>query len=268
MRREGLYTPTIEDAIEISGIETLHPGGAALTRRTAEVAGLRPGIEVLDVSSGRGTQSLLYAEEYGSVVTGLDLAEDMIATALQRAGRSPARERLSFVRGDSQELPFADMRFDVAVNECAVGIPDDSQRVLDEMVRVVRPGGLVVIHESVWAGELGEAERRELTERYGTTPLEPEQWRAMLERAGLVDVQQELEPWSRPENFWQVRQGRTVSGPGRVLTLPERVRTVWRILRRHGLAGVWTALQNERRFYRVVRAGGLGYGLFWGRRPV
>jgi len=38
MKRKGIYRPTIEDAVEISGIETLHPGGFALTRRTAEVA--------------------------------------------------------------------------------------------------------------------------------------------------------------------------------------------------------------------------------------
>ncbi|MFD2413581.1 hypothetical protein [Paenibacillus rhizoplanae] len=35
------------------------------------------------------------------------------------------------------------------MNECAVGIPDDSQQVLNEMVRVVKLGGRVVIHESI-----------------------------------------------------------------------------------------------------------------------
>lgn len=267
MRREGRYRPTIEDAIELSGIETLHPGGAALTRRTAEVAGLRPGLRVLDVSSGRGTQSLLYAEEYGVDVTGLDLADDMIATARQRAAGSPASERVRFVQGDSQALPFDDGAFDVVINECAVGIPDDSQAVVNEMARVVRPGGSVVIHESTWARPDTPEDRHELAERYGTTPLEPAAWARMLERAGLTGIQQELEPWSRPENFWKVRQERDVRGPGGVLTLGERLQTVGRIARAHGLRGVWTALENERIFYRAVRAGMLGYGLFWARRP-
>ena len=268
MKREGLFVPTIEDAIEISGIETLHPGGAALTRRTAEVAGLRPGIEVLDVSCGRGTQSLLYAEEYGASVTGLDLAPDMLATAEERALGSGARERLRFLRGDSQQLPLPDDSFDVVINECAVGIPDDSQRVLDEMVRVARPGGVVVIHESVWKRPMSPEARHELTERYGTTPLEPVQWRAMLEAAGLEAVEQELEPWSRPENFWKVRQERDVPGPGQVLTWPERLRTIWRIVMRWGVSGALTALTNEKRFYAAIEAGQLGYGLFWGRKPA
>lgn len=55
MKRQGTHKPTVEDAIEISGIEILHPGGYELTKRTAEVYELKPEMKVLDVSSGRGT---------------------------------------------------------------------------------------------------------------------------------------------------------------------------------------------------------------------
>lgn len=51
MKRKGIHKPTIEDAIEISGIETLHPGGFELTRRTTEVTELKPGMRVLDAPS-------------------------------------------------------------------------------------------------------------------------------------------------------------------------------------------------------------------------
>ena len=37
MKRKGIHKPTVEDAIEISGIEILHPGGHELTKRTAEL---------------------------------------------------------------------------------------------------------------------------------------------------------------------------------------------------------------------------------------
>ncbi|MNC56358.1 hypothetical protein D3C75_1059490 [compost metagenome] len=60
MKRRGIHRPTIEDAVEISGIETLHHGEFDLTKRTAEIAGLRLGMRVLDVSSGRGTQAIFY----------------------------------------------------------------------------------------------------------------------------------------------------------------------------------------------------------------
>jgi SAM-dependent methyltransferase len=177
-------------------------------------------------------------------------------------------DRVRFESGDSQALPFDDASFDVAINECAVGIPDDSQKVLDEMVRVLRPGGSIAIHESTWRRALDEAEKGEIAERYGTTPLSHDEWIVMLERAGAHEVQSELDPWSAPENFWKIRKDRDVSGPGKVLTLPERLRTVWRIAKRHGLRGLATALYNERVFYRAVLDRKLGYGLYWGRRPM
>ena len=140
MKRKGLYKPTVEDAIEIGGIETLHPGGFALTKRTAELAALREGLKVLDVSSGRGTQSIFYSKEFGVDVTGVDISEEMVKTAADNAEKAGLSHKVQFMLGDSQCLPFEDNTFDVVINECAVGIPDDSQKVLHEMVRVVKPG--------------------------------------------------------------------------------------------------------------------------------
>ena len=125
MKRKGTHKPTIEDAIEISGIEILHPGGYELTRRTAELCELRAGLNVLDVSSGRGTQAIFYALTFGVNVTGLDNSEEMIKTATKRAGENGISDKVKFVLGDSQKLPFADNTIDVVINECAVGIHDD-----------------------------------------------------------------------------------------------------------------------------------------------
>jgi len=267
MKRKGTYRPTLEDAVEISGIETLHPGGFALTERTAQVAGIGPGMKVLDVSSGRGTQAVYYAREFGAEVTGVDISAEMVQAAAALAAQEGLGGTVRFELGDSQALPFEDAAFDVVINECAVGIPDDSQRVLDEMMRVVRPGGSIAIHESTWLQPLSAADKDEIAERYGTTPLEHGEWSEMLRQAGATDIQSELEPWSEPENFWRVRKDREVTGPSDILTPAERVRTVWRIFRRYGLRGVFTALRNERMFYRTILAGRLGYGLYWGVRP-
>ncbi len=48
MKRKGIHKPTIEDIVEISGIETLHPGGFPLTRRIAEIADMKDDLYVLD----------------------------------------------------------------------------------------------------------------------------------------------------------------------------------------------------------------------------
>lgn len=268
MKRNGRHEPTIERVIELSGMEMLHPGGMALTHRTAEVAALAPGTRVLDVSSGRGTQAIYYAQRFGADVTGIDIADEMVLAASARAARAGVADGVRFRQGDSQSLPFSAGSFDVVVNECAVGIPDDSQAVLDEMLRVVRPGGTVVIHESTWRAPLPPAEKEELSDRYGTTPLEHAEWTAMLRRAGAADVRSEIERWSRPEMFWKVRADRDVSRPGAVLTLFEKARTALRVARRYGVHGVLKAFENERVFFRAVLDGKLGYALYWGRRPT
>jgi ubiquinone/menaquinone biosynthesis C-methylase UbiE len=125
MKRQGLYKPTIEDAIEIGGVETLHPGGFALTKRTAELAKLKKGMKILDVSSGRGTQSIYYAKNYDVEVIGLDISTDMINTSTENAKFEGINKKGEFQQGDSQ-------------------------KVLDEMLRVVKKGGKVLIHESIW----------------------------------------------------------------------------------------------------------------------
>ena len=64
----------------------------------------------------------------------------MVKTATANANKDGMGNRVIFRMG-FQNLPFENNTFDVVINECAVGIPEDSQKVLNEMVRVVKPGG-------------------------------------------------------------------------------------------------------------------------------
>ena len=264
MKRKGIHKPTIEDAVEISGIEILHPGGHELTKRTAELCELKPGMRVLDVSSGRGTQAIYYAKTFGVNVTGLDISAEMVKTATKRAIESGVANNVKFVLGDSQHLPFNDNYFDVVINECAVGIPDDSQKVLDEMVRVVKPNGAVAIHESIWKKKSSESERNDIAERYGTTPLEIAEWQLMLEKACVVDIISEFEQWSKPEMFWNIRKDRFVKNHKSVMSINEKITTAYRIFNTYGLKGVLKAFENEKYFYEFIINGGLGYALFKG----
>jgi ubiquinone/menaquinone biosynthesis C-methylase UbiE len=266
MKRTGIHKPTIEDVVEISGIEALHPGGFALTKRTAEITGMRPGLRVLDVSSGRGTQSLYYAREFGVVVVGLDISDDMVETATAKAAEHNLTRHVSFKQGDSQHLPYDANSFDVVVNECAVGIPDDSQKVLNEMVRVARPGGCIAVHESTWRRAIPPDDKTDIAERYGTTPLEHAEWMHMLEIAGVKNIVSECEEWSRPEMFWKVRIDKDVRHYSQVLSLTEKATTVYRITKAYGIRGVIKAFQNEKHFYRAVIEGKLGYCLFKGTK--
>lgn len=264
MKRLGTHKPTIEDIVEISGIETLHPGGFELTKRTAQLANLKKGITVLDVSSGRGTQAIYYAKEFGVNVTGIDINDDMLNVSNRKAHENKLSRQVHFIKGDSQNLPFNDNTFDVVINECAVGIPDDSQKVLNEMVRVVKPGGIVVIHESTWRKDLSKQEKEELSERYGTTPLEYQEWIGMLEKAGLNEIITEFDEWSKPEMFWKIRKDRQVTHYSNILSLSERITTVGRIFKHYKFKGILKAFENEKKFFAAVLNGSLGYCLYKG----
>jgi ubiquinone/menaquinone biosynthesis C-methylase UbiE len=264
MKRKGLYIPTIEDIIEISGIEALHPGGMALTQRTGELAELKPGMKILDVSSGRGTQSIFYAKEYGVKVTGLDIAEEMVESAMENAKKENIEKLIVFKIGDSQGLPFEDNSFDVAINECAVGIPDDSQKVLDEMVRVTKKGGVIVIHESTWRKKLSDKEKDEISERYGTTPLEYDEWVNMLKKAGVDEIETEFDEWSKPEMFWKIRKDRDVKDFSDIYTQSELATLMNNLTQKYGEEGLKIALENQQKFVNVVLDGKLGYCLFKG----
>jgi SAM-dependent methyltransferase len=256
MKRQGIYKPTVEDAIEIGGIEILHPGGFKLTKRTAELCEFKNGMKVLDVSSGRGTQSIYYAKTFGVQVTGLDISQEMIDTATKRAKEEGLREQVKFILGDSQNLPFADNSFDVVINECAVGI--------DEILRVVKQNGAVAIHESTWRKKLSTDEKQEISERYGTTPLEFSEWKEMLQKAGTTDIISEFDEWSKPELFWKIRKNRDVKHWFFTMTIKEKLITMKRIFSEYGLKGIFTILKNERIFYKTILAGNLGYALFKG----
>ncbi len=266
MKRKNLYPPSIEDAIEMSGIEILHPGGFALTQRTAELAELKNGMEVLDVSSGRGTQSVFYAKEFVVNVTGIDISEEMVNTASLKAREEGVESLARFRIGDSQNLPFEDNTFDVVINECAVGIPDDSQKVLDEMIRVVKPGGKILIHESTWRKKLRDDEKDEISERYGTTPLELDQWINMLKKAGAKKIIYEFDEWSRLEMFWKIRKDRDVKHWFFTMSIMEKLKTMKRIFSKYGCKGILTAVKNEKIFYKTILQGKLGYALFKGEK--
>lgn len=103
----------------------------------------RPGERVLDIAAGTGTMSKQFADA-GAQVTALDFSQGMIDEGLRRHGTNP---RIEFVRGDATALPFDDDAFDAATVSFGLRNVQQPQLAIDEMLRVLKPGGRVVICE-------------------------------------------------------------------------------------------------------------------------
>lgn len=112
--------------------------------------------EVLDVGCGGGQHARLLATRRGDVrVTGLDLSDEQIERARSRS--AAFGDRLRFVTGSALELPFADCSFDAVYSVASIKHWPDRQRGLAECVRVLRPGGQLVIVEADRGCKLDDA---------------------------------------------------------------------------------------------------------------
>ena len=104
----------------------------------------------LDVATGTGDFALaLSCHSSVSTVVGLDYTQEMIALAANKAQRKGMDQRLNFVVGDAHSLPFADGQFICATVGFGMRNFIDSAKALQEIVRVVKPGGRVVVLEIV-----------------------------------------------------------------------------------------------------------------------
>jgi phosphatidylethanolamine/phosphatidyl-N-methylethanolamine N-methyltransferase len=118
-----------------------HPGRAAAARAASEAAGIDGRILVVGVGTGLELGLLPKTAN----VVGVDLSADMLKLARERVARGRLAQVKSLRLMDARALEFADGRFDVALAPYVMSVAPGPDRVLDEMWRVVRPGGQLVV---------------------------------------------------------------------------------------------------------------------------
>ena len=109
-------------------------------RAVLEAVDPKPGEVVLDLAAGTGTSSVPFADA-GAQVVSVDMSLGMLFEGLRR------NPDLSFVAGDALALPFADDAFDAATVSFGLRNVQDTEAALTELLRVVKPGGRLVICE-------------------------------------------------------------------------------------------------------------------------
>lgn len=120
-----------------------------IARNTARIAeefvdrlAIRPGLHALDIACGTGNVAIPMARA-GATVTGADIAPNLLEQARQRA----ASESLvvSFDEGDAEQLPYNDASFDVVASMFGAMFAPRPELVISEIVRVLKPGGLLAM---------------------------------------------------------------------------------------------------------------------------
>jgi ubiquinone/menaquinone biosynthesis C-methylase UbiE len=102
-------------------------------------------LDALDIGCGTGFLSLEVASR-GHRVVGIDFAPSMIAEARKKAAERHLAIR--FEEANAEQLPFATASFDIAVSRHLLWTLPHPQQAIAEWVRVLRPGGRLIIIES------------------------------------------------------------------------------------------------------------------------
>jgi SAM-dependent methyltransferase len=134
--------------------DSFHPGGLTLTKRFGELLGLKPGMRVLDVASGKGEGAIFLAQTFGCEVIGIDFGSVNVEQASARAHNAKVDHLVTFQTGDAERLPFPDASFDALICECAFCTFPDKPTAAAEFSRILRRGGQVGISDLTRAESL------------------------------------------------------------------------------------------------------------------
>ncbi|HEU4795777.1 MAG TPA: class I SAM-dependent methyltransferase [Pyrinomonadaceae bacterium] len=114
---------------------------------------LQTGMRVLDVACGTGNQALPAARR-GAVVTGVDIAPNLVEQARENAKREGLD--VKFDEGDVENLPYEDGSFDAVVTMFGAMFAPRPDVTAAEMIRVVRPGGFIAMANWTPTGFIGQ----------------------------------------------------------------------------------------------------------------
>jgi SAM-dependent methyltransferase len=144
----------------------------------------RPG-PWLDLSCGPGLFArAMAAHSPGQTIVGLDISAPMLDEA---AKRTRAYHNVTLLRGDAHELPFADRQFTGVNNARSLHVYDDPETAFNEVLRVLRPGGIFV--GSTFA-QASRAIGRLASRLTGIRRFDPPELRAWLSRLGFAEYEE------------------------------------------------------------------------------
>ena len=160
------------------------------------LASLAPGETVLDLGSGAGFDCFLAAARVGpgGRVIGVDMTPEMLERARDNARRG-GYGNVEFRLGEIEALPVPDGVVDIVISNCVLNLSASRPRVLAEMMRVLKPGGRVMISDLVSDGEVPDFVAASPDSLVGCLPVPVREYEADLAAAGFAEIR--VEPRQR-----------------------------------------------------------------------
>ena len=167
------------------------PGMADEHRIARLLMALSRGDGVLDVACGTGGFTRDFARAVGS--DGLAVGFDASETMLRRAVAETSLDQVAYVRGDVVEMPFRPQSFDAVCCFAALNLFATPMAALDEMTRVLTPGGRIALFTSCLTQSAPFRAFEEVVRmRSGMHLFERHELVEALERRGYVEIQQRI----------------------------------------------------------------------------
>jgi 2-polyprenyl-3-methyl-5-hydroxy-6-metoxy-1,4-benzoquinol methylase len=137
------------DLKDLSTIDQLHTGGHVATLELARKTALPPGAAVLDAGCGIGGSCRLLARECQFNITGMDLVPEFIDVAQALTRSTDLTDTITYTPGDIVDTGLGAETFDAVWCQHTLMNIKDKNAVFGEFKRILKPGGILVLHEIV-----------------------------------------------------------------------------------------------------------------------
>ncbi len=155
----------------------------------ADLVEVKPESEILNIGSGRGGADRFLAQKYSARIIGLDLSQKQINLARQRIPENESHN-INYVQGSMTSLPFSKSNFDILWIQESFFHCTDKTQAMAEFKRVLKPGGKIIMEDTVLGSKEAELE---VVEVFGkrvnvSKLLTAEEYETLAKQTGLVPI--------------------------------------------------------------------------------
>lgn len=144
LKDQGKTTISRQD---LAAVDEFHVRGAAVSIELAREADFKKDIRILDLGCGIGGPSRMLASEFGCKITGIDITEEFIHTAILLTKLVGLDHLVQYIHADALNMPFENESFDVVWTQHVQMNIRNKEKLYSEINRVLDSGGLIIYYD-------------------------------------------------------------------------------------------------------------------------